>query len=160
MSQDGAGQGGGRGGAGPTEQLPVGVAEVDGVDGVDGVFLKAPQVFMEAAAAALAVEAGAAIVVPVEVGSRDALCHVDAVGAALPPQGGLSAGRGGRLAVGAAVAARRRPLHRRHPDGGDGLGVGVEGGCKSNGGREGQIGVDRVWVEAHVSVVKIRIVGN
>lgn len=114
MSQDGAGQGWGRGGTGPTEQLPVGVVEVEGVDGVDGVFLKAPQVLVEAVAAALAVEAAVVVAVVVavvsvtvvsvavvsvtvvmasiEVGGRDALGNVDDVGAALPPQGGLAAG--------------------------------------------------------------------
>lgn len=55
MSQDGAGQSGRGGGTGPTEQLPVGMVEVKGVDGVDGVLLKATQVLVEPAAAALAV---------------------------------------------------------------------------------------------------------
>lgn len=167
MSQDGAGQGGGRGGTGPTEQLPVGVVEVEGVDGVDGVFLKAPQVLVEAVAAALAVEAAVVVAVvsvtvvsvavvsvtvvvaSIEVGGRDALGNVDDVGAALPPQGGLAAGRGGGLAVGPAVAAGRRALHRGDPDGGDGLRMGMERGREGDGGREGQIGVRRVGVEAH-----------
>lgn len=172
MSQDGAGQGGGRGGTGPTEQLPVGVVEVEGVDGVDGVFLKAPQVLVEAVAAALAVEAAVVVAVvsvtvdpvavvsvavvsvtvvvaSIEVGGWDALGNVDDVGAALPPQGGLAAGRGGRLAVGPAVAAGRRALHRGDPDGGDGLRMGMEGGREGDGGREGQIDVGRVGVEGH-----------
>lgn len=109
MSQDGAGQSGGRGGAGPTEQLSVGMVEVKGVNGVDGVLLKAPQVLVEAAAAALAVQATlvvvyvasvavvsrTVVVATVEVSGWDALGDVDHMGATLPPQGGLAARRGG-----------------------------------------------------------------
>lgn len=178
MSQDGAGQGGGWGGAGPTEQLPVGVAEVKGVDRVDGVLLKASQVLLEATTAdltlkatllvisvasivSMAVVSWTVVVGTAEVGVQDALGHVDHVGAALPSQGGLAAGRGGRLAVGAAVAARRRSLHRSDPDGGDSLRVGVEGRGEGDGGSEGQIGVLGVGVVGHrnVGVIETRIVG-
>lgn len=171
MSHDGPGQGGGRGGTGPTEQLPVGVVEVKGVNGVDGVLLKAPQVLVEAATAALTVQATLVVVsvamvmtmvvATVKVSGWDPLCNMDHVGAALPSQGGLAAGRGCRLAVGATVATRCHPLHRSDPDGSNSLWVGVEGWRKGDGGREGQIGINRVGVVAHwyVGIIEIRIVG-
>lgn len=84
------------------------MVEVKGVNGVDGVLLKAPQVLLEAAAAALAVQATlvvvsmvsvavvsrTVVVATVQVGGWDALGDVDHMGATLPPQGGLAAGRG------------------------------------------------------------------
>lgn len=97
MSQDWTGQGRGRGGAWtPIHplQLPVGVVGVVGVDGLDGVFLKASKVFMKAVAA-LVVEAVAVVieaVVVVEFRGRPSVLDVDHVAAALPPQGGLTAG--------------------------------------------------------------------
>lgn len=86
---------------------------------------------------------------------------MDHVGATLPSQGRLAAGRGSRLAVGATVAASCRSLHRSDPDGSNGLRVGVEGRREGDGGREGQIGVNGVGVVAHwnVGVIEIRIVG-
>lgn len=163
MSQDGAGQSGGRGGAWPAEQLPVGVVGVQGVDGVDGVLLESAQVFVEADAAVVvepvaatnAVVAAAHAVVAVGLRGGTPLGDVSHVGAARPPQGGLAAGRGHRLAVGAAVAAGCRPFHRRHSDGGDGLRVWVEGGREGDGGAEGCVGGDRAGVE----VIHARMVG-
>lgn len=138
-----------------------------GVDGVDGVLLKAPQVFVEATAAALAVQATlvmvsrTVLVATVEVGAWDALGDVDHMRATLPPKCGFAAGRGGWLAVGATVAAGRCALYGGDPNGGDCLRVGMEGRRKGDGGREGQTGVGWVEVVAHwnVGTGKIGIVG-
>lgn len=157
VSQDGAGQGGGRGRAGASKQLPVGVVGVQRVDGMHWILLKASQVFVEAVAA-FAVDA-AAVVAVVEVRGGAALGDVHDVGAALPPQGRLAAGRGGRLAVRAAVAAGSGPLHRGDPDGRDGLRVRVEGRGKGDGGRELHARANAVGVEADMHVVEIGVVG-
>lgn len=133
--------------------------------GQDGVLLETSEVFVEAVAALVveAVAAAAAVVahavVVVEVGGGPSLGDVDHVAAALPPQGGLAAGRGHRLAVRAAVAAGGRPLHRGHPDGGDGLRVGVEGRREGGGGGKLHVGVGAVGVKVGVNVVKVGVVG-
>lgn len=158
MSQDRAGQGGGRGRAGASKQLPVGVVGVERVHGMDRILLKAPQVFMEAVAA-FAVDA-VVVVAVVEVRGGAALGDVHDVGAALPPQSRLAAGRGGRLTVRAAVAADGGALHRGDPDGRDGLRVGVEGRGEGDGGCERHAGVNAVGVKADVHVIEIGVVGD
>lgn len=69
--------------------------------GMDGVFLKTSKVFVETAAAFI-VEAVAVVtqaLVVVKLGGGPSIRHVDHVGATLPPQCRLTAGRGDRLAV-------------------------------------------------------------
>lgn len=110
------------------------------------------------AVAAFAVDA-VIVVAVVEVCGRAALGDVHDVGAALPPQGRLAAGRGSRLTVRAAVAAGSGPLHWGDPDGRDGLRVGVEGRGKGDGGCELHAGANTVGVEADMHVIEIGVVG-
>lgn len=68
---------------------------------MDGVFLKTSKVFVETVAA-FVVEAVTVIteaVVVVEIWGGPSIWDMADVGATLPPQGGLTAGRGNRLAV-------------------------------------------------------------
>lgn len=109
------------------------------------------------AVAALAVDA-AIVVAVVEVRRGAALGDVHDVGATLPPQGRLAAGRGSRLTVRAAVAAGSGPFHWGDPDGRDGLRVGVEGRGKGDGGWELHAGVNTVGVEADMHAIKIGVV--
>lgn len=76
-------------------QLPAGVI------GVHGVFLKTSKILVETVAALIvkAVAVVAEMVVVVEVRGRPSIREVDHVAATLSSQGGLSAGRGNRLAV-------------------------------------------------------------
>lgn len=91
---------------------------------MDGVLLKTPQVFLETVAAFVVFTDA---VVVVKVGEGDPFGDLDDVGATLPPEGGLAARGGHRLAVGATVTAGRCCFHWSDSDGGDGLWVGVEG---------------------------------